>query len=170
MSVEKLIEELAAGADLSHPRHFTLDREKAREKLRDHQFSDPRLYVLELVQAAVIRGATRIRFDVDSDDVRMWFDGELFDTRDLDELYDAIWSDSRDPRVRARKCLALGFTAVMALHPRYVRLISSDGERGTRLELRPDAPDRIEPCRLEPAGTTIHIKSRARPQAVADFF
>lgn len=170
MSVEKLIEELAAGADLSEPKHFTLDREKAREKLRDHQLSDPRLYVLELVQAAVIRGATRIRFDVDSDDVRMEFDGEPFDARDLDELYDAIWSAGRDNMVRARKCLALAFTSVMALGPRFVRLVSSDGERGTQLELRPDAPDRIEPRRYEPAGTTIHIKSSSRPQAVVDFF
>jgi hypothetical protein len=170
MSVEKLIAELAAGADLSEPKHFTLDREKAREKLRDHQLSNPRLYVLELIQAAVIRGATTIRFNVDSNDVRMWFDGDLFDARDLDELYDAIWSSGRSDIVRARKCLALGFTSVMALKPRFVRLVSSDGERGTSLELRPDAPDRIEPRRLDPAGTTIHIKSRSRPQAVADFF
>jgi len=168
MSVDKLIAELAAGADLSAPKHFTLDREKAREKLRDHQLTDPRLYVLELVQAAVIRGATRIRFDIDSDDLRMFFDGDPFVTRELDELYDAIWSSGRSDALRSRKCLALGFTSVMALKPRFVRLESSDGDRGVSLEIRPDAPDRIEPCRTALAGTSIHIKSRSPLQRVAD--
>lgn len=168
MSVDKLIAELAAGADLSQPKHFTLDREKAREKLRDHQLADPRLYVLELVQAAVIRGATQIHFDLDIDDLRMRFDGEPFDARDLNELYDAIWSSGRNNAVRSRKCLALAFTSVMALKPRFVRLESSDGEHGTRLEIRPDAPDRIEPCRTALAGTDIHIKSRSPFRMVAD--
>ncbi len=170
MSVDKLIADLAAGADLSEPKHFTLDREKAREKLRDHQLADPRLYVLELVQAAVARGASLIQFDVDSDDVRMRFDGTPFEERDLQELYDAIWSSGRSDDVRARKCLALGFTAVMALQPRWVRLVSSDGEHGTRLEIRPNAPDRIEPAHREPSGTSIHIKARSPMQMVAELF
>ena len=66
MSPPRLIADLRADGEVISAGEFTLDREKAREKLRHFQLADPRRYVLELVQAAVLKGAERILFEIDS--------------------------------------------------------------------------------------------------------
>ena len=70
-----LLDELRAGGEVDSSGRFTLDRAQARAKMQKFQLVDARRYVLELVQAAALRGATRIAFDIDADDMRMRFDG-----------------------------------------------------------------------------------------------
>ena len=96
---------------------FTLDREKAREKMRQFQLAEPHFYVLELVQAAVCKGATRIRFDIDADDMRMRFDGRPFTLEDLEHLYSSLFARQLSAENDARRQLALGVNAAMALNP-----------------------------------------------------
>ena len=128
---------------------FTLDREKAREKMSSFSLADPRSYVLELVQAAVrmqgadgrrqvpagdqgrgmlVRGGEAIRFDIDSDDMHLRFGGEPYTATDFDLIYASLFSGGLDRRSRARRQLALGLNAALALNPRYVRVVSGDAE------------------------------------------
>ena len=67
-SVDDLISDLRNEGEVVSEGRFTLDRDKAREKMRQFQLADPRAYVLELVQAAVLKGAAEIAFDIDADD------------------------------------------------------------------------------------------------------
>ncbi|MFH2005993.1 MAG: hypothetical protein ABI333_05335 [bacterium] len=148
---------------------FSLDREKAREKMRQFQLADPHEYVLELVQAAVLMGATRIRFDIDADDMWMRFDGRPFSQEDFDGLYGSLFAREHTPQNDARRELALGTNAAMALNPRYVRAVSGDGKQGAWLELRPGQDDTFGELEEPVLGTEIHVKSRFRPGLMVQF-
>lgn len=167
--VEQLIARLSAEGEVESRGEFTLDREKAKVKMRQFQLADPHRYVLVLVQAAVIKGATRIDFEIDADDMRMSFDGAPFTAADLDELYTSLFGGKRDRTIRARQELAVALNAAMGLNPRYIVLDSGDGESGVRLELRPDRPDVVETAEKIEAGTRIHVKDQFRPGLLVRF-
>ena len=63
-ALDALMSELRADGALDSTGQFTLDREQARSKMQKFQLADARRYVLELVQAAILRGATSIAFDI----------------------------------------------------------------------------------------------------------
>ncbi len=148
----RLIGELRAGGELDSRGEFTLDRDRAREKMRQFQLADPRSYVLELVQAAVLAGASEARFEIDADDMRMSFDGRPFTALDFEELYSSMFTRRSS---LARRQLALGLNSAMALDPRVLRV-----ESGTaRMEMRPDG-DEITTAKGAIDGTRIHVKDR----------
>jgi hypothetical protein len=55
-ALEDLVASLRADGSVESEGQFTLDREQARSKMQKFQLADARRYVLELVQAAVLRG------------------------------------------------------------------------------------------------------------------
>lgn len=139
---------------------FTLDAAKAREKLREFQLADPTRYVLLLVQALVLRGATQIDIETDADDLKILGKGAHPFTRDeLGDLYVLLF-DEGPPRPGVRE-VALALNAAMALDPRWVRLecAGADGN-GVRLEQRNDAPDRLEPIIGTTPGISVHVRER----------
>ncbi|MCA9714976.1 MAG: hypothetical protein KC468_09850, partial [Myxococcales bacterium] len=142
--VEELVAALHEEGALDSEGSFTLDSERAREKLRQYQLARPHEYVLLLVQAAVLRGATKIRFDIDADDVRMNFDGAPFTREDFADLYSAMFVERASRAVQARQELALAVNAAMALNPRYIRVFSGDTTSRVFLELRPNRPDKLD--------------------------
>ena len=174
-NVEQLIEALTeegreGGARVAGS--FSIDREKAREKMRLFQLPDPRTYVLELVQAAVIKGATMARFDIDADDMRMAFDGEPFTVDDFDQIYGSLLASVASDEAVARRQLALGLNAAMALNPRFIVVRSGDGRQTARLEMRPGRDDRfglIDEASRQVEGTLIHVKQRFRPGLAVAF-
>ena len=91
--------------------------------MRQFQLADPHRYVLLLVEAAVLRGATKLEFEIDTDDMRLRFDAAL-SWEDLDELYASLFVDRSTIEIRARRELALACNAAMALNPRWVRIES----------------------------------------------
>lgn len=187
----QLIADLGAEAEFESAGGFSLDREKARQKMRQFQLADPHRYVLLLVEAAALRGAQNIQFEIDSDDMIMRFDAPLT-WADLDELYTSLFIDRSVAGVRARRQLALACNAMMALNPKFAVIEShfasgeggrgggdrpgqgGPGVQGVRATLRPDEDDDVE--RIEgavpgvPAGTTrIHVKDRFRPATFVRF-
>ncbi|MCA9686048.1 MAG: hypothetical protein KC457_28005, partial [Myxococcales bacterium] len=103
----ELIEGLTEDAEFDSDGGFSLDREKARQKMRQFQLSDPHRYVLLLVEVAAQLGATRIDFEIDSDDMIMRFDGRALSWEDLDELYTSLFVKHGTPGIVARRQLAL---------------------------------------------------------------
>lgn len=178
---DELIAGLVTDAQFDSDGSFSLDRDKAREKMRQFQLADPHRYVLLLVEAAVLRGATSIVFDIDTDDMHMRFDAAL-SWEDLDELYGALFINRTSDEIRARRELALACNAVMALNPRWVRVESftrtdTGAVSGVGANLRADSDDEIEkldkPTRefedMPRAWTTIHVKERFRPGLMVRF-
>lgn len=160
---DELIAGLQQHAQLDSEGAFSLDRDKAREKMRQFQLSDPHRYVLLLVEFATLRGARAIEFEIDADDMRMRCDAVL-DYEDLDELYTSLFVDRSGAGIRARRELALACNAVMALNPKFVEITSFGPAGGVRALLRPDAPDEIAKIEAaQPNGTLIHVKDRFRP-------
>lgn len=178
---DELIAGLVTDAQYDSDGAFSLDREKAREKMRQFQLADPHRYVLLLVEAAVLRGATTIIFDIDTDDMQMRFDAAL-SWADLDELYGALFVNRTSDEIRARRELALACNAVMALNPRWVRIESCTRDDAGQLQaigasLRSDQKDEIRKldaptqtfADMPRAWTSIHVKERFRPGLMVRF-
>lgn len=160
--IDDVLRELEAVGTVESEGEFTLDRAKAREKMRRFQLADPRAYVLELVQAASLKGATVVRVTVDSRDMVMELDGRPFSAADFEDVYGAALSRRSDHDLLARRQLALGLNSAMALRPVGIEVESGDGRTGARLRLRPDEDDVIETIETTRVGTRIHVRERFR--------
>jgi hypothetical protein len=164
--VDGLLGELRAGGAVDSQGRFTLDRAKAREKLQKFQLVDARRYVLELVQAAVLRGATDVAFDIDADDMRMRFDGQAFTAEELDDLWGSIFADGDGAPLRGLRQLALGLNAALGLGPKRIVVRSGDQE----LRLVPGQADALRTVDEAIAGTTVHVVQRVALATVVGFF
>lgn len=175
--MSELMADLLGAGEVEGRGGFSIDAEKAREKLRQYQLANPRDYVLLLVEAAVLAGAEALAFEIDSDDVHLRFSAEPFDQSWLENIYGALFVDPAEvapealESLRAAQQLAFAVNSAMALNPRWLRVqsVGSDGE-GTLLELRPDVEDRVEALSGAEPGTHIHVRDRFRPGLVIEFF
>ncbi len=161
-AADALIETLKSDGDAGgEAEEFTLDRDVAREKLRKFQLPDARQYVLKLAQAGVQQGATSIRFDIDSDDMHVRFDGAPFCLDDFENLYSALFVKAGAGPEGGQHPLAIGLNAAMSLRPERVLVRSGDGARGVELEMRPDVEDVYRKAEAPDVvtGTQIHLKS-----------
>lgn len=161
-----LVDELRAGGEVDSQGRFTLDRAQARAKMQKFQLADARRYVLELVQAAVLRGATAIAFDIDADDMHMRFDGRPFTPAELDDLWGSIFADGDGADLRGVRQLALGLNAALGLEPK--RIVVRSGSQ--QLRLVPGRDEAFEAIDPPVAGTVIHVEQRLRLGLVVQFF
>lgn len=160
-----LIESLRAEGEVDSVGRFTLDPVKAREKLQKFQLVDAHRYVLELVQAAVLRGSRAITFDIDADDMHMRFDGAAFTAAELADLWGSIFADGDDRLLRGVRQLALGLNAALGLGPRRIVVRSGDQE----LRLAPGSAETHRTIEAQ-AETTIHVAQRVKLAGLGLFF
>lgn len=169
--VDALIASLGSEGAVDSEGRFTLDRERAREKLQRFQLEDPHRFVLELIRSAVQRGAVRIEIWLDADDLCLHFDGEAYTRSDFDQLWNALIDENRDVEKRSLGSLALGVNAALALPLAFVHVLSGDEDEGAKLLVRPKLPDEygeksvrdepaIAPSRGFKPTTTIHVRRR----------
>jgi hypothetical protein len=164
--LDEVLAELRAGGEADSSGQFTLDRLKARGKLQKFQLVDARRYVLELVQAAVLRGATSVAFEIDADDLRMTFDGRAFTRAELAGLWDAIFADGEGADFRGLQELALGLNAALGIDPRSITVRSG----GHALRVAAGQEDVLAPLDAAVTGTEIHVVQRRRLGSVVGFF
>ncbi|WAS98748.1 hypothetical protein [Nannocystis punicea] len=170
MATDELIAALCAEGRVDSRGGFSLDRDKAREKLRTFQVAEPHRYVLHLVALAVLRGATRIAFEIDTDDLWARFDGAPLTEHDFEDLYSSSFAAAGSEVERARQQLAVGLNAALALNPRHVRVTSGPPGGRVRLEARHGAEDRITRVPEDrDMGTVVHVKQRFRPGLAVRF-
>lgn len=149
-----LTSRLLAGQRVDKTGAFTVDGEKAKTKLERFRLADPLFYTVELVQAAVLSGATRIEIDVDNDDFALRFQAaHPYGAADLSDLQSAVLvrGDNTHP---ARLQLALAVTAALAQRPRRLVVV---GDGATLIHERDVT--RVVPS--EPT-TTMSIAMRER--------
>ena len=152
-----LLAELRAGGRLESRGVFTLDPEAALEKLRRYRLAERHHFVLPLLSAAVLGGASRFRVYGDADDVILDFDGLPFSGDELGDLLSHVLGRPGRPAV---KDLATGVNAARALEPLWIH-VESGGARlvlegaGVRLEGGSEVP-----------GTRVHVRDRFRWRTV----
>jgi hypothetical protein len=161
---DDILKELRKDGRLEKEGEFRLDPEKAREKLRLFRLPDPHRWVLEIVSAANLLGASKVEFKIDADEVEAFFDGAPFQTEDLADLFNAAFRKAQSPSDLAAKQLAIGFTAAEALKPASFILESGSA----RLTLAPGAP-RVEVIPVR-EGTRIYFRESFRAGHVLGFF
>ena len=131
--MSELLSKLAEVGSVEARGGFTIDPEKAREKLRQYQLAEPQRYVLLLVEAAFSAGAASLEFEVDSDDLIARFGGEVFSYEQLENIYGSLFRGSATElreedigRLRGLQQLAYALNSAMALNPRYARVTRID--------------------------------------------
>ena len=164
--IDALLADLQSEGTVDSQGGFTLDRDKAREKMRQFQLADPREYLLQLIRTAHCQGATRIDIEVDADDMHLRFDGAVFTQRDFEELYDALFGRADDPAVAGRRHLALGLNAALGLDPRRITVHSG----AAWLTVVPDGDDDFGALDPPIEGTWLHARDRMRFSNVFRFF
>lgn len=163
-----LLNNLAGEGALAARGEFQLDREKAREKMEQFQLVDPYMYVLELVQGAHMLGATWINFTVDSDELRMEFDGAGLKRDELEDVYGAAFSRDPDERVQARRHFAIALTAAGALNAAEIRLTMKHGNGGAELLIRGDKEEVSEVAGSD--RNVFYMKEKFRMGHIVEFF
>ena len=161
-AVDALVEQLRADGQEVSEGAFTLDRDVARKKMREFQLADPWSFPLELLQAAVIKGAGRIVIRSDHRRLEMLFDGEPFSLEDFRELYGAPFSSQTDPQMRARRQLAMGVNAAQGIGVDRIRIVSGGRGQVQVLEMGKDGEERFETLDEAVEGTRIEVVYRGR--------
>lgn len=168
---EPWYDELRGTEEPSDEGGFTLDRDKAREKLSRFRLPSPHYYVLEFIQAAQLLGAQRIEITVDADEVRMRFDGQLLTRDDLQNIYRTGFAGGPDAKRRALRRLAIGLSAVWGLDPAEAWVYSSSREQSLCAEFSRDGDDHIDECpEYRGLGNIFYVRERMRLSHVVDFF
>lgn len=159
-NLAELIKGLEAEGKLDSVGDFTLDRKKAREKMKKYQLVDPHYYVLEIIQAAVASGATAIDVYLDADDCIITFDGDPYTREDLENMYSSLFMSQSDYTLDRYRELAIGINSAMALNPQYIRILSGDGEKTIELTVNPPDKENLADSVENVKGTKIHVKDR----------
>jgi hypothetical protein len=165
-AIDRLIEDLRAEGSVDSQGRFTLDREQARAKMQKFQLVDARRYVLELVQAAVLRDATHVNFEIDATDMHMSFDGSPFAAAEIDDLYGSLFADGDTRALRGVRQLALALNAALGMAPKQIAMRSGAVE----LRMSPGQRDEIIGHEQPVDTTTIHVRQRLSTRVFVDFF
>jgi hypothetical protein len=122
------------------------------------------------VQAAVASEATYINVYIDPDDCIISFDGKLYLKQELDNIYSSLFVSQKDVSLERFRELAIGINSAQALNPKFIKVISGDGQNVTQLLLKPPNFEQI----VEPEeilnGTKIHVKDRVSWRVASKFF
>ncbi len=121
-----LIDRLRQVGRLESRGAFTLDQRKAREKMARFQLTDPRRYILEVVEAAVALGAEALEFQP-GQAVEVRFAGTPLPARGLASLDDFLLTVPGGPEEHALRALAMACAALGTLEVTRVRIESPAG-------------------------------------------
>ncbi|MCP4806180.1 MAG: hypothetical protein GY913_05280 [Proteobacteria bacterium] len=134
--LEELIQRSRAPGKFVERKRFTLSKAKAIEKQREYALRHPTQYILELIQACVLSGATYIAIDISRETMLIAFiGGRPFQGNDLENIFDYLFADRADPAHRHLVQLAIGLNALLQRSPKAIRIESGDGKKAVRLEM-----------------------------------
>ena len=157
--LDEFLAALQQGGTVDSQGVFTLDREKAREKMQRFQLAQPARYVLELVQAAVLRGATYISFEISATDVHMRCPASPFSVKDYEDLYESLFARGHGGQRQALRHLALGLCTAVAMDPKQIK-VSGGGSQGASLLMRPGSRDKFGKGGEGEYGLHVHLQRR----------
>ncbi|MFU8805243.1 MAG: hypothetical protein ACNA8W_15630 [Bradymonadaceae bacterium] len=151
---------------------FLLDEEQALRKLQEFQLVSPHKYVLELVKAAHLLGATRIEFRIDTSSLELRFDGDPLTENEVDTLFSAFFSRRQARREQGLRHLAIGINAAHGLGLRELT-IETTGDEPLAVCMRDRHPVPLSPSGSVQASygsTRIYLRTSLGPGQVLRAF
>lgn len=161
--MSEISKRLRQGREAVATGHLALDREKARAKLQQFRLPDPHMYVLQLVRAASVLGATTIDFVVEPSTTTCVFDA-TFDEYAADEMWAAAFEERSGAQSSALRNLALAISSAQALNPAFIE-VDSGGQKHRFVGEETDVGS-SEPT----SQTTIVVKEKFRFGHLVEFF
>ncbi len=146
----KLNSEILEGTREGYDGSFTLAVEKAREKLKKFQLTDPTFYILQLVEGIIASGASELRIthettiSVDLDltvhhyALMLEFDGPGYVREELERLYDFLFISQADRQRDRLREISLGLMSCQALKPNVIRFTSNGATWQRAVSDKPD--------------------------------
>lgn len=117
---------------MAERQRFTIAREQAIAKMREYAMRHPDQYVLELIQAAVFRGARWISVDASiTESLVTWVGAEPVTRQQLEQLFDYLFVEQTRTDTRSLQQLALGVNAMLFRKPRSLVIESGSGTAET---------------------------------------
>ncbi|NVB40880.1 hypothetical protein G6O69_23780 [Pseudenhygromyxa sp. WMMC2535] len=166
-----LIDALAQGGEFVDTGSFRLDHAHARKKLRAHGLTLRNIYSCLLVEIAVLVGAERIVFEVESNLLEVRFAGAGFETSELECLSEALFvelpaatdeaSAVERRRRRALQLLSLVVQATIGLGATRIELRSPPATRALKIDVDTSADNKEDNERwamsAQELSTTLNI-------------
>ena len=152
--MSELDKELRQAGDKVAEGRFRIDAKRALERLKGHRFAEPSHWVLEVLRAAALSGATRVAVRTDADDVEVAFDGRAFPQGVMKDLLGQGLVAGSTPETKRARLLGLGVAGALGVSPQH--LVVESG--GLRVSVTPDAEVTVEPC--EGRGTRLSLRKR----------
>lgn len=145
-----------------------VDAARAVDKLRDYQLADPVLWVLEVIRAAVLAGATRIDVYGDTDDVVVSWEGPPLAPDEPTRLFEELVDPAPAAARRHLRLLATGVNSALGTEPRWVDVVRCDGTGELSavryaprlLERRGDVAEGLRSLAVEPRAPSPRAPAR----------
>ncbi len=159
--IDDIIRRSREPGQFSERKEFTIAKDRAIEKMRKFALKTPSHYILELIQGAVANGATYIDASIDSNITRVAWTGGIFSQKELQQIFDYLFSDNTDEESTAIRQLAVGVNALLAFKPSQIVIESGDGtfEHSTRIEIDPKTMHITAGKTVEPLNGTFLLAS-----------
>lgn len=151
---------------------FTLQADRAREKLKKFALAHPESYFLLIVGALFTLGGRQFQLRVDSDDLVLESDAGL--ARSLTgDLWSRLASSSKDPQDQAMRLLAMSILTSSRFEAVDWELIAEDSEGGFSYSQAIRDGEILDPkllsAELERPGVTVKVKRRKLGQVARRF-
>lgn len=165
--LDALLERARDPGNFVERRHFKLSRAKAIEKQREFALQDPKQYVLELIQGAIFAGATYMAVDARPRDILVaWVGAPPLQVGQLENLFDYLFANRTDKRIRHMVQIAVGVNALLQCQPSSIRILSGSGGNAIRMDIQPTTGGELETdigvTDTEIDGTFIEAKFEGR--------
>lgn len=130
LQLDDLLHQLREEGQVDSSGSFTLETQKALEKLKNFRFAQPKFYVLKLVQAACAGGAGKIEVRGNSSGVTVEYDGRIPTVTEMEGLLTYLLRDQHQEDERVMRHLAAGVHGALGVGARRISFECWDGQEG----------------------------------------
>ena len=155
------LKDLVAEGEKDSSGQFSLDFEKAREKLSKNLFAHPSNYLLKMVQFACAQGAAPIQVQTRRHDLQISFEGKPFSEDDLENLRKQLYQPEVEGNRQELKHLILALHAARAQQPEMLVFASRTPGSGRGLLFH---GDQVRPIEIPPGPTAQMLLIRRKPK------
>jgi|GEM_PF-2089411 hypothetical protein len=165
MSHHELEQALREGGEKVTEGRIRIDAARALQRLRDFRFADPAHWVLEVLRATVLGGATHVEVVTDADDVTLTFDGRGVTREAMPHLLEQALNAGATVEEQRLRLLSLGVAGALGAGADFVTLQSD----GATLRLTTSSVDVVPGSDLR-VRTRLQLRKRFGWRVVTGFF